>query len=94
MFSDLGGHVNQFYKNLALWLVISLLYRNKWELSGLVQQKSLENFTFDQSTGSVTLQPGKYQISFRAKNAKGSKFTVTKEFEITPRQITNISIYN
>ena len=25
MFSDLGGYVNQFYKNLALWLVISLV---------------------------------------------------------------------
>ena len=25
MFSDLGGNVNQFYKNLALWLVISLV---------------------------------------------------------------------
>lgn len=32
-----------------IWLVISLLYRNKWELSGLVQQKSLENFTFDRA---------------------------------------------
>jgi len=25
VFSDLGGYVNQFYKNLALWLVISLV---------------------------------------------------------------------
>ena len=25
MFSALGGNVNQFYKNLALWLVISLV---------------------------------------------------------------------
>ena len=53
----------------------------------------VENITLDKRTDTIVLQPGKYQISFRAKNAKGSKFTVTNEFEINSRQITNITIF-
>ena len=41
----------------------------------------------------IVLQPGKYQLAFRAKNAKGSKFTVVKEFEIKSRNTTRVKIY-
>ena len=41
---------------------------------------------------SMAMQPGKYQLAYRALNAKGSKFTVIKEFEINSRQPTRITV--
>lgn len=53
----------------------------------------VENFEVKGPSETITLQPGKYQLAFRAKNAKGSKFTVVKKFDITSRTTSRVSIY-
>lgn len=55
-------------------------------------QKWIYNLNSDQTRSTVAIQPGRYKIVFRSENAKGSKFTSIKEFEIVPGSSFNIRL--
>jgi Ca-activated chloride channel family protein len=42
---------------------------------------------------SVTLQPGKYRVIYRAKNARESIYTVDKEFRVTSGSSSTVTVY-
>lgn len=45
------------------------------------------------SINSLALQPGDYRLVYRAKNAKGSKFTEYKDFTITSGKTLNLNLF-
>ena len=45
------------------------------------------------SINSLALQPGTYRLVYRAKNAKGSKFTQFKDFTITSGKTLNLNLF-
>lgn len=52
----------------------------------------LHKFTFGDPSGRYVLQPGKYKVVFRSKNAKQSIYSIEKEFEIKSGTNTNLRI--
>lgn len=55
-------------------------------------QRWICNLDPDQARNTIAIQPGKYKVVFRSENAKGSKFTSIKEFEIMPGSSINIRL--
>lgn len=51
------------------------------------------NLDSDKSRHAFAVQPGKYQIVYRAKNASGSKYTEIKEFTIKSGSTTQIKLF-
>jgi Ca-activated chloride channel family protein len=43
---------------------------------------------------SYNLLPGKYKVAFRARQARGSKYTATKNFEVKSGQTLNLTLFN
>jgi len=58
------------------------------------RQEWVYNINEKLSTEKVVLQPGKYKVVFRAKNAPGSKFTSIKTFEIKSGSSINLTLFN
>jgi Ca-activated chloride channel family protein len=52
---------------------------------------SLDNM---KSTFALTLLPGRYKIVLRVKNAKGSKYTGSKTFDVSAEKTTQINLFN
>jgi len=55
-------------------------------------QQWIYNLDRSQTRNTVAIQPGKYKVVFRSEDAKGSKFTTIKEFEIKPGSSLNIRL--
>jgi Ca-activated chloride channel family protein len=55
-------------------------------------QKWIYNLDPVQTRNTVAIQPGKYKVVFRSENAKGSKFTSIRSFEIAPGSSFNIRL--
>ena len=55
-------------------------------------QQWIYNLDRNQTRNTVAIQPGKYKVVFRSEDAKGSKFTTIKEFEIKPGSSLNIRL--
>ena len=56
------------------------------------RQKWIYNLDENQLRNTVTIQPGDYKVVFRSENARGSKFTSIKEFEIKSGSSFNIQL--
>jgi len=46
-----------------------------------------------QTNGKHTLQPGEYTFLFRARNARGTLYSITEHFSITSGNTTNLKIH-
>ncbi len=55
-------------------------------------QQWIYNLNEKKLRNTVAIQPGKYKVVFRSENAKGSKYTTIKEFEIKPGSSFNIRL--
>jgi len=55
-------------------------------------QQWIFNLNPNQTRNTVAIQPGSYKVVFRSADARGSKFTNIKEFEIMPGSSFNISL--
>jgi Ca-activated chloride channel family protein len=56
------------------------------------RQKWIYNLDKNQLRNTVTIQPGNYKVVFRSENARGSKFTSIKAFEIKAGSSFNIQL--
>lgn len=57
-----------------------------------VQQELIYKLDENTPVNAFALQPGKYRLIFRAKNAKGSKFTKLRDFEVKAGGSTSINL--
>lgn len=64
-----------------------------YELNEHGQQRWILNFPENRTKLTVAIQPGNYQVVFRAQNAFGSKFTEIKKFKIASGSTTNIKLF-
>ena len=55
--------------------------------------KSKFQFEPGQLKGRHTLQPGNYTLVFRARNARGTLYSIKKHFTITSGNTTNLNIH-
>lgn len=58
-----------------------------------VPQQLIYKLNDKNPVNSLALQPGKYRLVFRARNAQGSRFTRVRNFEIKPGATTNINLF-
>ena len=63
-----------------------------YELNEDGKQQWIYNLNRDQPRNTVAIQPGKYKVVFRSEEAKGSKYTTIKEFDIKPGSSLNIRL--
>lgn len=57
------------------------------------QQKWVYNLPEDRTKHTLAIQPGDYQVVFRAYNALGSKYTEIKKFKITSGSTINLKLF-
>lgn len=57
-----------------------------------IQQELIFKLDEKSPVNSFALQPGKYRLVFRAKNAQGSKYTKVRDFEVKSGSSTNINL--
>lgn len=64
-----------------------------YELNENGQQRWLFNLPEDRTRLTMAVQPGHYQMVFRANSALGSKYTEIKKFSITSGSTTNLKLF-
>lgn len=64
-----------------------------YELNEQGQQRWIYNLPEDRTKVTMAVQPGNYQVVFRANSAMGSKFTEIKKFSITSGSTTNLKLF-
>jgi Ca-activated chloride channel family protein len=62
-------------------------------LSDSERQTWVQDINITERRISVVLQPGKYRVVFRAKNAPGSKYTSVRDFEVKEGQSSLIKLF-
>jgi len=56
------------------------------------QWEWVSNLKYNQTTGSIKLQPGTYKVVYREKDQRSSAYTKEKKFTITSLKITNLTL--
>jgi len=69
-------------------------YGSLYAINSSGKQEWVYTISENKSTERIVLQPGKYKVAFRAKNAPGSKFTSIKIFEIKSGSSINLTLFN
>ena len=64
-----------------------------YELNENGQQRWIYNLPEDRTKHTMAIQPGNYQVVFRAQNAFGSKYTEIKKFTITSGSTLNLKLF-
>lgn len=64
-----------------------------YELNEQGQQRWMYNLPEDRTKLTMAVQPGNYQVVFRANSALGSKYTEIKKFSITSGSTTNLKLF-
>ncbi|MEO1052207.1 MAG: VWA domain-containing protein [Bacteroidota bacterium] len=69
-------------------------YGSIYEIKSNGKEEWVANLEENKSKSSLALQPGKYKIAFRAKNAQGSKFTTIKSITVRSGETTTINLFD
>lgn len=73
---------------------LSFGYGSLFEITDTGETKWVCNLDENTSMHSYNLLPGSYKISFRVKQASGSKYTAIKTFEVKSGVTQNLSLFN
>jgi len=63
-----------------------------YEIDDNGTQRWFYNLDQNQLRNTLAIQPGKYKVVFRSVNAKGSKFTTIRNFEVDSGSALNINL--
>ena len=64
-----------------------------YEINEFGQQRWIYNLPAEKTKHTLAMQPGNYQVVFRANSAFGSKYTEIKEFKIASGSTTNLKLF-